>query len=155
MNVSSRRGVFNSRQKKKLNANTKCRKWSLHLMPWALKTKPRKGHTALGLIQKVGLVPEGYPTFSGCFSIFFMPTYLPRHFGQEKRISILKLCLCFVGLPAENEKFRLAVVFRQAGVGLSELWQLRECLDHPCFSWCIGLGRKHLRMTKWRLKNVP
>lgn len=90
--------------------------------------------------------------FSGCFSIFFMPTYLPRYFGQEKRISILKLCLCFVGLPAENEKFRLAVVFRQADVGLSELWQLRQCLDHPCFSSdVLDLGEN---ISEWQNEDL-
>lgn len=52
-------------------------------MPWAIKTKPRKGHAALGQADsKDWNGPEGYPTLSGCFSIFFMPTYLSRYFSQ-------------------------------------------------------------------------
>lgn len=119
-------------------------------MPWAIKTKPRKGHAAIGQADsKDWNGPKGYPTLSGCFSIFFMPTYLSRHFSQEKRISILKLCLCYVRLPAKNEKFSLGICFQTGRCGSLGTLAVERVPEPFLFQLrCIGLGRKHLRMTK-------
>ena len=82
------------------------------------------------------VVTEGSPTFMGVSASFlFIPTYLLKHIGHKKKISILKLCLCYARLSTKGGKFRLSSCFQVDSCrGLLELSRLRDCLDWPSFS---------------------
>lgn len=50
------------------------------------------------------VVTEGSPTLMGVLASFlFIPTYLLKHFGHKKKVSILKLCLYYAILSTEGE----------------------------------------------------
>lgn len=80
------------------------------LMPWAMKLKQEKPSCFVG--QADPKAPHSFmpwwllkaPNIDGCFSIFlFIPTYLLKHFGHKKKVSILKLCLYYAILSTEGE----------------------------------------------------
>lgn len=158
MNVSSRRGVFDSGPKKFIVLTLNAGKEVYILMPWAMESKLGERPILLQgrLIQRVEWSPRP-PQYLGdvLAYFFFMPTCLSRHFGQEKRMSMLKLCLFQAQLSTNNGKFRLGsfLMGRCESFGTlaiervpgPSLFELR----------CFGLRGKHLKMTKERLKNVP
>lgn len=64
--------------------------------------------------------------------------FLSKQFDQEKRISILNLCLCC----AKTGKIRLGSCFQRGRYGSFGTLAVREYLDYPCFSSDLGKSKE-------------
>lgn len=127
------------------------------LMPSAMKTKPRKSHTALGQVNS-----EAPHSFHGviivplacheCFSIFFfMPTHLSKHSGHGKGISFLKAVVMLCQTLCQKT-FKLGSCFQICRCRI--FWDSRVPGVSQLQVKCIGLWGQHFKMTKGRFESV-